>query len=253
MLRKITRLVMIFVIIYVSICVALFFAQRHFLYFPQPGSPSDHSSKIKLKIDAGDLLITTLELPGENALIYFGGNGEDVTYNLPMLSNTFPNRAIYLMNYRGYGGSAGAPSEASIIADAINLFDVVHRDHKNVVVIGRSLGSGVAVHLASERPVERMILVTPYYSIEELAASEFSLFPVSLILQDKYESWRYTPKVTAPTLLIQAGNDEVIPAESTTKLFQSFHSGIASIILIKGAGHNSISQYPEYAQLLQSK
>ncbi len=250
---KTVRLVIIFVVVYFAICATLFFAQRKLLYFPQPRSLPDHATKIELKIDDGALVITTSEHSGERALIYFGGNGEDVNYNLPMLSSAFPDRAIYLMNYRGYGGSSGKPCETAIIADAFRLFDLVHSDHNNVLLIGRSLGSGVAVHVASERPVERMILVTPYNSIEELAASEFSFFPVSLILQDKYESWKYAPNVTTPTLLIQAGNDEVIPAESTMKLFKSFHNGVASIKVVDGAGHNNISQYPEYVQLLQSK
>jgi pimeloyl-ACP methyl ester carboxylesterase len=253
MFRKIARLVLIVAVVYACVCVALFFAQRHFLYFPPPGNSSASLPKIELNIDAGKVIVNTRELPGENALIYFGGNGEDVAYSLPMLSSAFPARSLYLMNYRGYGGSAGKPTEASIIADARSLFDMVHLNHKNVMVVGRSLGTGVAIHLASERPVERLILVTPYFSMEELAEAQFSIFPVSWILQDKYESWKYAATITTPTLLIQAERDEVIPAESTMKLLRSFHGGVATIRQIRGAGHNSISQYPEYAQLLQTK
>jgi uncharacterized protein len=80
------------------------------------------------------------------------------------------------------------------------------------VVIGRSLGSGVAIHVASERRVERLLLVTPYDSLLKIAAGQFRYFPLTWLMLDKFESWRYAPKVTAPTQLIAAQYDEVIPS-----------------------------------------
>jgi uncharacterized protein len=83
------------------------------------------------------------------------------------------------------------------------------------VVIGRSLGSGVAIRVASERRVERLLLVTPYDSLLKIAAGRFRYFPLTWLMLDKFESWRYAPKVTAPTQLIAAQYDEVIPLSST--------------------------------------
>jgi len=251
MAKIMIKLALVLALIYVLICAVLFVMQRSFLYFPQPRSPSDHSPKMELKTNEGIVLVTTREIAGGSALIYFGGNGEDVSYNLPMLSKAFPGAALYLMNYRGYGGSAGKPTEASIMSDAENLFDIVYRDHKDIVLIGRSLGTGVAVHLASERPVKKLILTTPYYSIQELASSQFRFFPIRWLLLDKYESWKYSPKVTAPTVIVQAGKDEVIPSDSTAKLFATFQTGIAKLKVISGDGHNSISEFPEYDQYIQ--
>jgi hypothetical protein len=185
-------------------------------------------------------------------VIYFGGNAEDVSQSLPTLAAAFPDRSLFAMNYRGYGGSTGKPSEAALVADALALFDKVYKNHQNIIVIGRSLGSGVAVHLASERPVERLILVTPYDSIQNLAAAQFPFLPVRWLLTDKFDSWRYAPKVTAPTHLIAAQNDEVIPASSTNALYKYFPPSVANLTVIPDAGHNNISDGTEYMIALQS-
>src|SRR5260370_41081884 len=102
------------------------------------------------------VLVSTRPKDGSHALIYFGGNAEDVSLNMPSLSAGFPDSAIYLLHYRGYGGSSGRPSEGALFADALTLFDQVHSKHPDVDVVGRSLGSGIAVYVASLRPVTRL-------------------------------------------------------------------------------------------------
>jgi uncharacterized protein len=130
------------------------------------------------------------------------------------------------------------------------LFDRVHVDHTKIIVIGRSLGSGVAIHLAGERSVERLILVTPYDSILKIAAAQFPCFPVRWLLQDKFESWRYAPKVAVPTQLIAALNDEVIPLASTRALLEYFPPSLVTLTVIPGVGHNTICESPDYIRLL---
>ncbi len=146
---------------------------------------------------------------------------------------------------RSYGGSTGKPSEAALTADALALFDRVHADHPHIVVIGRSLGSGIAIHLASVRPAERLVLVSPYDSLLDLAADQFPFFPVRWLLIDKFESWRYAADVTAPTLLIAAEQDEVIPRASTEALYRRFRSSLATLQVVRTADHNSISESPQ--------
>jgi pimeloyl-ACP methyl ester carboxylesterase len=131
------------------------------------------------------------------------------------------------------------------------LFDHVHLDHPHIIVIGRSLGSGVAVHLASLRPVEHVVLVTPYDSLLKIAASQFRFFPVRWLLIDKFESWRYAPKITAPTQLIAAQYDEVIPFASTQSLYKHFPQGLATLTVISMVSHNTISESPDYVRLLR--
>ena len=94
--------------------------------------------------------------------------------------------------------------------------------HPDVIVIGRSLGTGVAARLASTRPVAKLVLVTPYDSLLGIAQRQFPLFPVRWLLIDKYESWRYVPGIKAPVLILRAEHDELIPAASTEALRARF-------------------------------
>lgn len=239
----------IVIIIYLGLCGILFISQRNLIYFPQPRSISSGTT-LTLATEDAQVLVTTRERSGPKALLYFGGNAEDVSYNLPGLSNAFPDYAIYLLHYRGYGGSSGDPSEAALFADALALFDEVRTKHQNIVVVGRSLGSGVAVHLASLRPVTRLVLVTPYDSLQELAAQQFPYFPVRWLMLDKFESWRYAERITVPTLVVAAEHDEVIPRSNTEALYKHFRAGVASFKVVAGTSHNTISENPEYMRLL---
>jgi pimeloyl-ACP methyl ester carboxylesterase len=238
-------------LIYAALCLALYVGQRSFIYYPQAKSAGENSPELALNVDGERVLVSTLPRPDPEAIIYFGGNAEDASHSLPTLAEAFPDRALYAMNYRGYGGSTGKPSEAALIADAIALFDRVQLDHPHITLIGRSLGSGIAIHVASERPVRRLVLVTPYDSLVTIAASQFRYFPLTWLMLDKFESWRYAPKVTAPTSVIAAEHDEVIPFASTEALFKRLPQSLAGMTVISGVGHNTISESPEYVPALR--
>lgn len=237
--------------IYLALCVAILFFQRSMIYFPQMVPPATGANVLHLAVNGAELRVRTRPIRGPKALIYFGGNAEDVAYSLPELAAAFPDHALYLMHYRGYGGSTGKPTEAALVADALALFDQVLTAHSQIAVVGRSLGSGVAVQLASQRPVARLVLVTPYNSILEMAQAQFFFLPVRWLLLDKFESWKFAGKVSAPTLLIAAQHDEVIPRLSTEALLGHFPAGVASLRVIAGAGHNTISNRPEYLALMR--
>jgi pimeloyl-ACP methyl ester carboxylesterase len=252
-LRNMVTLLALVALVYFGLCAALFLVQRNLIYFPQPRSHGSGATTLTLPTDGAQVLVTARERSGPNALLYFGGNAEDVSYSLPSVATAFPDHALYLLHYRGYGGSSGKPSEAALFADALVLFDRAHTDHRNIVVVGRSLGSGVAIHLASLRPVARLVLVTPFDSLQDLAAQQFPFFPVRWLLLDKFESWRYAEQVTAPTLIVAAEHDEVIPRTSTEALYKRFRTGVASFEVVAGTNHNTVSESPDYVPLLQSR
>jgi pimeloyl-ACP methyl ester carboxylesterase len=240
-------------LVYIALCALLFIQQRSMIYFPQPRTVIDGATMLTLPVDGAEVLVTTQPRSGAHALIYFGGNGEDVSYGLPALAAAFPDHAIYLMHYRGYGGSSGKPTEAALFSDAVALFDKIHAEHPSILVVGRSLGSGVATYLASVRPVARLALVTPFDSLAAVAAQHYSFFPVRWLMRDKYESWRYAEKVGAPTLIIAAQLDEIIPAANTQALLAHFRPGVASMKVIAGADHNSISESADYIPMLRGE
>ena len=252
MKRMLIRLLAIVATLYSALCLALFVFQRSLIYYPRPRLYSEGITLLTLPVKGERILVSSHPQAGSRALLYFGGNAEDVSQNMPDFVDNFPDRAIYLLHYRGYGGSSGHPAEAALISDALALFDLVHAEHPDVMVIGRSLGSGVAIHLASIRPIERLILVTPFDSLGAIAAQQFSYVPVSLILRDKFESWRYAPQVTAPTTILAAENDQLVLPANSKRLLGYFKPGVAVLKTIAGVGHNDISESIDYVHALKA-
>jgi pimeloyl-ACP methyl ester carboxylesterase len=248
-LRAVAAIVLIVLLLYAAACVALFAFQRTLIYYPQPNSYGGPADTLILP---SDVRVTVRPHAGPKALLYFGGNAEDVSANLASFARAFPDYAIYLLHYRGYGGSAGKPTEAALHADARALFDKVHQDHPQIAVVGRSLGSGVAVGLAAERPAARLVLVTPYDSMAAIAAAQFPYFPVRWLLTDKFDSARHAQTVRVPTLILRAEHDDVIPRVSTERLHASFAAGVATQVVIRGAGHNSISESAQYLDAMRA-
>src|ERR1700756_4485674 len=177
MRRMLTLILLTVAVAYAGYCGVLYATQRSFQYFPPPRrlGPTQMAGTFQ----NGDTLLQLTVRPhaGPGAVLYFGGNGEDVSSSVAPLMAAFPEREIVMLHYRGYGGSAGRPTEADIAADAAGLFDEVHARHPNVIVIGRSLGSGVAARLASVRPVSKLVLVTPYDSLLAIAPRPFWVAP----------------------------------------------------------------------------
>jgi len=207
--------------IYTALCLLLLFAQRSLIYFPTQDRLRPESTEL-LRLQDASLQISVRPCQGPDALIYFGGNAEEVAYQLSPLAKAFPNHALYLMHYRGYDGSTGHPTEAHLHGDAQALYDLVRSRHSRIVVVGRSLGTAVAVRLAATRAVSRLVLVTPYDSLVSVAQQSYSWFPVRLILRDKFEAWRDAPRIQAPTQILIAERDEIIPRDSTLALWRAF-------------------------------
>jgi pimeloyl-ACP methyl ester carboxylesterase len=251
-MQKVLLILLLGLGVYAAACLALFFKQRSLIYFPPKVAAYQAPKTTSLAVPGATVKVSERPRAGPGALIYLGGNAEDVTGSLPLLDRAFPARALYLLHYRGFTGSTGSPSEQALVADALALYDRVAREHQDVMVIGRSLGTGVALQVASRRPVSRLVLVTPFDSLAALAAQQFPYFPVRWLLRDRYESAQYAARVTAPTLLIAAGQDEIIPARSTELLLTRFPEGVARMRVIAGVGHNTISESTEYIPALQS-
>ena len=154
------------------------------------------------------------------------------------------------MHYRGYSGSSGRPAEQALRGDARSLFELVHGRHPDVIVVGRSLGSSLAIQLAAEEPVTRLVLITPCESILSIAQRVAPFLPMRLLRRDRYESWRDAPKVTCPTLVIAGSHDELVPMGDTRRLMAAFSPGVARLRVIDGADHNSVSGEAEFWEAL---
>lgn len=235
---------------YLALCGLLFVKQRSFLYFPTAQSKSGNQSVELIKSEGETLRVLTRPADSDRALILFGGNADDVSSYLGSFAAALPKENLYLVNYRGYSGSSGEPSEEALFADALAVYDHVNERFANVSVVGRSLGTGVAVYLSSMRKVDKLILLTPYDSIENVAKSHFPLFPISLLLKDKFDSASRVKDVTAQTLILVADNDQTIPRESTDNLIRRFPTEKVTVKILKNTTHDSITSGSEYTDLI---
>jgi pimeloyl-ACP methyl ester carboxylesterase len=226
--------------VYIGLCWLLYARQNQMLYFP--AAESNPRGFNALRIPSGDAVIKVWQLHADvaPALLYFGGNAEDVAADLTDFDPVFRDRAVYLVNYRGYGGSTGAPSEAGLVADAQAVYDALHIRHEHIAVMGRSLGSGVATALAATRPVEKLILVTPYDSIANVAADHFGWVPVRWLLNDRYDSARRMSAVGVPVLVMIAEHDEVIFRPRSDALIAAIPTARRQVLIIPGATHNDL-------------
>jgi pimeloyl-ACP methyl ester carboxylesterase len=114
--------------------------------------------------------------------------------------------------------------------------------------MGRSLGSGVAVQLAAERPVEPLVLVTAFDSLVNVAREYFRWLPVGLLMRDRYDSVRRAAEVKVPVLVVIAGNDEIIPRQRSRALVEAFAPSQVQVEVVPGVGHNTLDLSPRYLQ-----
>jgi hypothetical protein len=243
----------------IGVPAALYFAQDRLLFFPQPLPDSRraeiarrHPSVEELVLDAEGRKLHAWHVkgaPGKPLVLYFGGNGEEVSWMLEHAETRAPGVGWLLTSYRGYGASEGSPSEAALSADALRWYDfIVEKERpRAVVAFGRSLGSGVAVFLASQKALSAVILVTPFDSMVEVARRHYPFLPVGLLLKHRFDSLRLAPKIGAPLLCIAAARDEVIPVAHARRLYEAW-GGPKRWIELQGAGHNSTDGVPAFWQ-----
>lgn len=249
--KLVVRVAAIAVLLYAALCVALYFGQGWLLYHPSRERDSARAQALRIDTADASLKIWQLARPGDRAVIYFGGNGDDAAAFIDELTELFPDYNVYLVNYRGYGGSTGVPSEKGLLADAEAVFDEVAKRQPNVDVIGRSLGSGVAVHLAAVRPVRKLVLVTPFDSILAVAQRHYGMFPVAWLLADTFDSLRWANDVRSPVLVITAEHDRLIPHEHTERLVAKLPAELVEVVDIEGVNHDSIVRAPAYGAALR--
>lgn len=186
---------------------------------------------------------------GLPVILYFGGNGEEVSWMIEAVASEAPGASWLLMDYRGYGLSKGSPSEQALVADALALYDHAVRlpgvDSNRIYAFGRSLGSGVAVALAAQRRLAGLILATPYDSLVAVAKRYYWYVPVGWLLKHRFDSLALAPQLKTPLLCLIAGRDEVIPAEHAERLYAAW-GGQKTKSRLEEAGHNTTDAHPRF-------
>jgi uncharacterized protein len=238
---------------YGALCGVMALTQRSLIYHPRPAA--DPSGQLDLQVAGTRVHVAHRPHSGPRALIYFGGNAEDVSLTRAELAALLPDTALYLLHYRGYGGSEGRPSEAALRADARALHAHVAQRHSAITVVGRSLGTGPAVHLAATRPVQRLVLLVPFDSLAAVARGAMPWLPVDLMLRDRWDAAAEAPRVRAPTTIVAAARDVVVPRRHAEALHRAFAPGVAELVVVPELQHNTpILDSPDLrAALLRSR
>ncbi len=183
----------------------------------------------------------------QKLVIYFGGNAEEVSHLL-YDSSIFRDWSLALMNYRGFGQSDGKPEEGTLFEDSLKIYDYyVNRkdiDTTNIVVMGRSLGTGIATFVASKRTTKAVILISPFGSLADVAKERFPFAPVDLILRHRFDSNLYAPSVKVPLLCILGSADTIIRPAHSMRLAGKW-GGPAEVHELMGLGHNDLLESKE--------
>lgn len=218
-----------------------------------PVSPCHTTEPVTLTSSDGTRLCGWLLTPkhgGPHAsVIYFGGRAEEISWVARDAANMFPDMIVLAINYRGYGDSHGRPGERQMIEDGKMLFDwlIAHAqgsDPHRVAIVGRSLGSGVAIQVAAHRPVAAMVLLTPFDSVLAMVKTRLRSMPVALMLRHRFESIRYAPLLSAPILVLRAEADEIVPHRHTDALVSQL-STLKHDQIVPGSDHFNIPYLAE--------
>lgn len=181
-------------------------------------------------------------------ILYFGGNADDAT-RFVLHTKALQGYEIVAFNYRGYGNSTGKPSEEALFHDALHIYDTYAKGRK-VYLVGRSLGTGVATYLASQRVVDGLVLLTPYDSIVSIAKMKYPFFPIDLLLKNRFESVNYLPNVKSKIAVFEVENDQTIAHYHLEKLMEQMPRKPLHVIFTNTT-HGKILEHPAFVKELQ--
>ena len=219
--------------VYLAICALAYFGHRVFMYFPDPArippaeAGLDSVKEIELAATEGISLVAWYApaQAGRPTLLYFHGNAANAANRAPkialMLEGGF---GVFYLNNRGYGGSAGKPTEANNVADAIAAYDRLRQlgvPEDKIVAYGESLGSGQAVRVAAERKVAGIVIEAAPTSTVDVGRSIYFFLPLGLLIADQYNVERQIGAVAAPLLILHGEDDEVIPVDMARRIYRA--------------------------------
>jgi uncharacterized protein len=217
--------------VYAGIAALLYVSQRSLMYFPetvhttpaQAGLPE--AEEVPLTASDGVHITAWYVAPQDNKpiVVYFHGNGGSLRLRAGRFKKLIgAGIGLVALEYRGYGGNPGSPSERGLIDDgeAAYAFAAARYPTKQIVLWGESLGSGVAVAIAAEKPVGRVILEAPFTSAAAVASLRYWFMPVRLLMKDQFHSDRWIGKVTAPLLILHGVHDQVVPYAMGEQMFE---------------------------------
>lgn len=258
-MRWLLGFVVVAMSLYGAYAAALVLLQGHFLYpFSDRSFSSPHYTRAEIAVaEAADLPVRVADAgPGAPVVVYFMGNVGALDIFLPMLDHhRTAGRTVVAMTYRGGGGTPGKPSEARLKADALALMDALPTlvpEAGPVILHGYSLGTGLAIHVAAQRPVDGILLSAPYARICELMAKTARLPACQIPGVQGWTSADNVTGITAPVAILHGSDDTLIPPDHSARLAQAMQTAGITVdrqVIPKG-GHSNLMGTPGYLSTL---
>lgn len=249
--RMISAIVGVATLTYASTVAAAYYWQRSLMYFPDPArvrlpkAALPMVEEINLKTADGETIVgwTVPPKPGKPVILYFHGNGGNFAYGRieRFRELTSDGAGLLAINYRGFGGSTGTPTEVGLHLDADAAYQAATDRYgaDNLVGYGESLGTGVVTQLATRKPLKAVLLEAPYTSTASVAGRLFPWIPVSALMIDQFRSDHAIKSINAPLMIIHGDQDVVVPFDEGKALYE-LAAEPKQFVHASGAGHNDL-------------
>ncbi|MDX1315022.1 MAG: alpha/beta fold hydrolase [Eudoraea sp.] len=245
--------------LYLTAIVMFYFFQEKVIFLPTSlpqnyaYSFSEYFEEIFLTADDGarlNALWFKKEEP-KGLVLYFHGNAGNLSrwgnITIPFVRKGYD---VIVMDYRTYGKSTGKLSEKALYSDAQLFYDFAtqHYEENEIVLYGRSLGTGLATKLAAKNKPARLLLETPYFSLLDIGVKRFPWLPVKWFMKYPMRTYEYTGEVNCPVRVFHGTEDRVVPYEAGQRLFDTIPLSNKVFHSIEGGGHNNLDTFPEFRE-----
>lgn len=237
-------------VLYIGVCGFLYIYQRNLMYFPggpRPALTAETPPEFLITHPETGLQLEGLYWPAKAdrpTIVFFHGNGQAYQYWVDKLASyRQKGYGVLFTDYRGYGGQPGKPTEQGIYADARSFITALEEQKnikpQNMIFYGESLGTGVAVQMATETAPMAVILENAYSATSDVAKGRYKIFPVELLMKDQYRSIDKIGALSMPKLLVHGQKDQVIPIRYGRRLYEAAAEP-KEFKVIANAGHNNV-------------
>ena len=263
--RRLKNALKIIVALYLVGGIALWYLQDTIFFHPRKIRAGEAfqfkgpHEEVNIPVDASSVLNFVKFFPADTAstrgiVLYFHGNRENINrYATASTWFTKHGYEVWMPDYPGFGKTTGKFSEERLYDDAHVLYKLASKrfSASQMIIYGRSLGTGVATELASNQACNRLILETPYYSLTELAGAHFPMYPVKFLVRYKIPLYEYLQMVKVPVTIFHGTNDAVIPYKHSSRLKPLLKKG-DEFITIEDGKHNNLGNYDLFQRKLDS-
>ena len=262
-MNPILNILLIILIVYVVLTLLVFSFQHFFFFRPEilPSNfefdyPFDFEEKTFEMEDGGSVNSLHFKVPNSRGIIYyFKGNSRSIKgwakFARDFIGNGYD---FFVMDYRGFGKSKGKRTEAKLYNDSQQIYKYLSKiyEEENIIIYGRSMGSGIATRIASWNDPRMLILDSPYRSFYHQVKRFAFLLPLRLILRYKIRTDQFIKHVTAPVHIVHGNKDRLITISHSRKLVEINPDNI-TLLEVDGAGHNNLPSYEEYHTFIYEK